>query len=85
MPAVKGANELAADFGTGALGVGKESGEFRMGSAIKTLGNVVHDRSHGSIELIGKSEVPAKGTGLENLPEPLIQDSSDLPSFNFLK
>ena len=50
--------EFALDLGTGTLRIPEEFDEFLVASAIKTLGDVVHDGAGGPLDLIFESEVP---------------------------
>ena len=46
------------DLGTGTLGIPEEFDELLVAPAIKTLGDVVHDRAGGTLNLVFESEFP---------------------------
>ena len=52
IPTIQSTIELRLDFTRRALGVSKKSDEFIWGTIVKTLGNVVHNRSGGTPNLI---------------------------------
>lgn len=83
--AIECPDELAANLGARALGVGEEFGEFCVGAAIEAFGDVVHRGTHSPIQLIDKGKVFAESTRLEDIPEPLVQDPGDLPGLDFFK
>ncbi len=52
MPAIQRAVELALDFGARPLGMTEEPGELGVGTPVKSLGDIVHNRVRRSIDLI---------------------------------
>ena len=50
--------EFALDLRAGTLGIPEEFDELLVAAAIKTLGDVVHDRAGAPLDLIFESEVP---------------------------
>jgi hypothetical protein len=83
--AIEGSNQLAADLGAGALGVGKKAGEFWIGTSIESLGDVVHRGTGRTIDLVRESKVLPERTGLKDQPDPLVQIPGHLPGFDFFE
>jgi len=83
--AVQSPEELAPNLRAGTLSVGEKPGEFSFRSSIESFGNIVHRRTGCTVELVGQREVFAKGSVLQEVPNPLVQLPSHLPCFNFFK
>ncbi len=82
---IKGAIQLALDFGAGSLGISEKACEFGVGSSIESFRNIVHGRSRRAIDLIAEGEVFAKASAGYEFPDALVQLPSKLPSIDVLK
>ena len=82
---IKSNVEFALHFRTRTLGISQEFDEFFIATSIKTLSNVVHDRSWCPLYLILQTEIAVERTFGCGTVNHLRKLSPQLPRFNLLK
>lgn len=77
--------EFALNLRAGTLGIPQEPDEFLVASTVKALGNVVHDRTGGPLNLILQAEVLGKRTRPRCVIHLTCEFPPQLPTLNTLE